>query len=293
MLKEYVIISLLIAAHSLQRCYNQRCEISKGYYSSCDQATHNCTRWNETLYGAIGRCEYLYRLPSEDSYTVCNSTETCSSDRVTGQAVCTVTNDVTEDDEPFISGTVEYVLIGFGAFVFVILVITAAACKMAGKNIPGRFQRLNSLQRPLVENVEVEAITTETGDAAHPTPYSPVQNEYASQYPAQYPNQYPQYPAQYPAQYPGAQYPVAQYPGNTNSSVHPGVQYPQNTQIVHPCVQDPLVVASPAKTSPAKNSPAKNSSAKNSSAKNSPAKNSPAKNSPAKTKSSGKTEEDF
>ena len=320
MLRDFILISILIcAACSLfrpEKCYHQKCEINQGYYTECDQEKYKCTRWNETLYGSTGRCRY-WGSPSINSYINCDIIETCTSDPVTGQAVCgpnrkhfsdiptvhptehgtengtdDIFHDVTKNVKSLMSSTVEFVLIGIGAVILVVVLVCVAVCRSTGegcfKNRQRRVQRLDSLQSPLVENVEVEPITNPTELAVHPVTQYPtashpsVQIEYASQNPshfpppytaAQYPaTQYPaaqhpaaQYPgAQYPAaqypgaqypgaQYPAAQYPAAQYPGSNieNPSGYSSAQYPQSAQILQTGIQEPPVVTSPARTTSA------------------------------------------
>ena len=251
MLKDFILISLLMCAVysiTIKKCYHQKCEITKGYYSECDQENYNCTRWNETSDGSTGHCRY-WGSSSLNSFVYCNCTDECSSDLVTGQAVC----------EPGISpwkwwtlfwGTLFSLLLSKGIYMVYWSLFSDVKTRFRDYQIlKRRVQRQDSLQKPLLENVEVKSISTQTRLTAFPvtqlstTSYHPAQIEYASQTPSSPPPSYTA--AEF---YPAVPFPAAQDPGgNTdNTPEHPGTQYHTGAQILQTYIQEP-----------AKNTPAK------------------------------------
>ena len=258
MLKDFILISLLIAeTYSLKKCYHQRCEINQGRYHLCDQENYNCTRWNETSYGSTGHCRY-WGSPSLYSFINCNYTDTCSSDLVTGQAVCeSSTTPAVHDMEctgrwtnTDIDNLAKSIIIWVTIVNFTFFCVVWCLTGMLLKGM----QRLCSLQELLIKSFKVKSKSTQTKLEEFPVTqlftasYPPAQIKYASQNPSHSPPPY-YTAAQYPAvPFPAAQYLGAEYPGsNTQCPLEcPGTMYHTSTQILQPSVQEP-----------AKNTPAK------------------------------------
>lgn len=180
MLKRYIFTALFISLACTKRCYHKKCEISPDEYVDCDQESYQCIKWN-----AFGNGSCLDEgFPTIDGFEYCGLGDNCTTDPGTGQAACV--KDIgkdNSDDDPLISDTVKIVLIAIGAtFVLIVVFVVCCACLGIGcfKNQKPRFQRLSSIQRPLVENVEADQMAT--------------------------------YPAQPTTEYPATQYPQAQLP---------------------------------------------------------------------------------
>ena len=283
MLEDFILISILITeSYSLKKCYHKKCEITQDYFTECDQENYNCTRWNETVGGSNGHCRY-WGSSSLNSYVYCYFTDACSSDLVTGQAVCEPNTtsaavhdmECTERSTIDVLGSIGSWFVVVGGALFLLSAPLGIVTKVCFDWHSRRVQRQDSLQKPLIEDVEVKSISTQTRlqgvqrqysirkphiknvearQTAFPVTqpstasYPPAQIEYASQTPSSPPPSYTA--AEF---YPAVPFPAAQDPGgNTdNTPEHPGTQYHTGAQIVQPSVQEPLVLTSSPKNTTA------------------------------------------